>query len=50
MASPTGAFAPIIPLPRRWARAKTWARRVHTGPLNSETLLHMRQMERLNRG
>ena len=49
--SPTlGAFAAVVPLPRRWARAKTWATRSQTGLLDSETLVRMRHMERMNRG
>lgn len=45
-----GAFAPIVPLPRRWARAKTWAARAQAGLLDGETLIRMRRMERMNRG
>lgn len=48
--SAAGAFAPVIPLPRRWARAKLWAMRVQTALPDGEVLVRMRRLERLNRG
>jgi hypothetical protein len=46
----TGAYAAVIPLPRRFARAKSWSRRALAGKLDTSIMRWMRTMERANRG
>lgn len=48
--SQTGTFAAVVPLPRRWARAKNWAERSRVARLDSDALHHMRRLELQNRG
>lgn len=48
--SNTGAFAAVVPLPRRFARAKVWSRRALAGKLDTSIMRLMRTMERANRG
>ena len=43
-------FAPVLPLPKRWARAKSWQERARIQRLDGVALARMRQFERLNRG
>ena len=45
-----GAFAAVVPLPRRWARAKNWAERSRVSRLDGNALHRMRQLELQNRG
>jgi hypothetical protein len=45
-----GSFAAVVPLPMRWARAKTWAKRSRAGLLDGEFFRRMRTLERQNRG
>jgi hypothetical protein len=45
-----GSFAAIIPLPMRWARAKTWAARSRIEHPNGNALARMRSFEKQNRG
>ena len=46
----SGAFAAVIPLPRRFARAKVWSSRALAGKLDASVMRLMRSMERANRG
>lgn len=47
---PSGSFAAVVPLPRRWARAKSWAERSRVARLDSNALSRMRKLELQNRG
>lgn len=43
-------FSPVVPLPRRWARAKNWAQHSRAGRLDAPALSVMRELEWANRG
>jgi hypothetical protein len=48
--SRSGSYAAVIPLPMRWARAKTWATRSRVEYPNGTALSRMRLLEKQNRG
>lgn len=46
----SGTFSPVVPLPMRWARARTWARRARVRLPDPQLLTMMRHHERANCG
>lgn len=46
----SGTFAPVVPLPMRWGRARAWARRARVRVADAVLIARMRRLERLNLG